>query len=578
MKCIDHFFTGTTKGASRRECITLIFSLLVSISDSKNFIPTLIRFDFPSKLVEWLNMINKRNISSDPLDSVMVTMCNVSQCEEGVIALNKVDAIAALEISEKVSANRLAKNLFISSFYFRIYAMIATAEKLKTLTILKTAIDFLLSKIVEASASTDLRTRTGHLYEYLVPLAKLFVNDNVATYVLNDSKLNGLEFFIELFYKHNLLSDNDLFVKHLIRLALYNILCSLAFYPAVREKLKENEIFIKTVLEASKSSTSNNETFIPSLLRNNLMTIKAAADGILVYLDKFQIPTTNEDKELNKKVPMISYSHKDVNFCRSVVGALKEKDIPVWVDEDGHCLSSDCWEEIAIAIKNASTVLIVVSDNYCTKSHACRVEASYAVKLRIPIIALYIDDTYQAESWLDIHLGGLYVKFGSKPFAERIDRLVKYILASNNSLKSIETSQTQISHSSHEVYVPSVVKKNNNLLNMNIPQAMTKYSVPKMAPHIWSKVEVRACWCTERTLVPQLCTFCDGEALCVYARIFLILYKQNPLQHLESLREQLKHEHDINFYDNHYANIVSSMIWIVKQDKNEDRLGDNDAK
>ncbi|CAF3657901.1 unnamed protein product [Rotaria sp. Silwood1] len=538
-------------------------------------LPTIIHFDFPAKLVEWLNMISKRNISSDPLDSLIVAMSNVSECEEGATALNEAGAIAAIEMSEKASANRLEKNQFTLSFYPRIYAMISTADQVKTLTVLKPAIDFLLTKIHEANASADLRSKTGHLYEYLVQLAKLLINDNIATYVLNDSIIGGLGFFVELFFKHNILPINDLFVKHLIRLALYNILCSLAFHESVQQELKKNQIFIKSVLEASNSSTSNTDAIIPSSLRNNLMSIKTAAHGILVYLDQFKISISNDNELFNTsttKIPMVSYSHLDADFCRSVVTALKERSISVWVDEDGHCLSNDCWEEIAIAIKNASKVLVIVSENYCTKSRSCRVEASYAIKLGIPIIALYIDDKYEAEPWLDIHLTGLHVKFGNKPFAERIDRLAKFITANNYSLKCMETSQTQMVHSSNKVFIPSIVNENNSSLKTKVSESNIEYSVPKTSPHTWSKADVRVWWCTERTLVPQLCTFCDGEALCVYARIFLHRYQQDPLKHLQSLQEQLKHDHDIDFYDDHYANIVSSMMWIVKQNKNDERV------
>ncbi|CAF1176539.1 unnamed protein product [Rotaria sordida] len=570
---IDRFFVDSEKDAARQECIEIIFSLIVTMSDSKILLPTIIHFDFPAKLVEWLNVISKRNISSDPLDSLIVAMSNVSQYEEGAIALNEAGAIAAIEISEKALANRLEKNQFTLSFYPRIYAMISTADQVKTLNVLKPAIDFLLTKIREANASTDLRSKTGHLYEYLVPLAKLLVNDNIAIYLLNDNVLGGLTFFLELFFKHNILPVNDLFVKHLIRLALYNILCSLAFHESVQQQLKTNQIFIKAVLEASNSSIINTETFIPSSLRNNLMSVKTAAHGILVYLDKFKISISNNNELFNTsatKIPMISYSHQDADFCRSVVTALKEHSISVWIDEDGHCLSNDCWEEIAIAIKNASKVLIIVSENYCTKSRSCRVEASYTIKLGIPIIALYIDDEYEAEPWLDIHLTGLHVKFGNKPFAERIDRLAKYITANNDSLKCMKTSQTQMVNSSRKVLIPTIENDDKSSLKTKVSEPIIDYFMPKTSPHTWSKVEVRTWWCTERILVPQLCTFCDGEALCIYARIFLHHYQQDPLKHLQSLREQLKHEHGINFYDDHYANMASSMMWIVKQKENDE--------
>ncbi|UJR12500.1 hypothetical protein I4U23_016675 [Adineta vaga] len=429
---IDHFFTNTTIHGARIECIQLTFVALVAVSDSKNMLPMMVRLGFPSKLVEWLDSICQRNSATDPLKLLIITIANVSQCEEGIIALNNANAIETLRKSETVLSETLKRSPFTYSFYPRIYANVATINEVDTPALLKPAIDFVLQKIHEANTFANLRSTTGHLYEYLVSLAKMLVNDNIAKYILDSCELGGLSLFMRSFLEHNVVEPNDLFVKHLIRLALYNIMCSLAFRPTVQSKLNENEVFLAAVTQASNESTANTEAFIPLSLRNNLMTVKAAADGILVYLDKFKAPTLNVDqvaKVSQLKSPMISYSHRDVTFCRSVVAALKQHLISVWIDEDGHCLSDDCWEEIAIAIPNASMVLMVISENYCTKSDSCRVQATYATKLKIPIIALYIDENYQAEPWLDIHLTGLRVRFGNQPFDEAITRLAKYISA-----------------------------------------------------------------------------------------------------------------------------------------------------
>ncbi|CAF1045471.1 unnamed protein product [Adineta steineri] len=575
---IDNYFGNKEIDTAKIDYVNVIFSLIVIMADSKSLLPTTIRIGFPAKLIEWLDVISSRNNDTDPLGSLIIAVSNISQCEEGITALNEACAITALGKSEKALANRLKNAPSILSFYSRIYAMIATTDQLKTLPVLNPAIDVLLKRIHEANASSNLRSATGHLYEYLVPLAKLLINDNMAKYVLENNELGGLTFFIELFHKHNVLSVNDLFVKHLIRLALYNILCRLAFHQSAQKELKEDQKFIVTIMEASKQSTSNSEATIPSSLRNNLMTIKTAADGILVYLDKFKTSVSNKNDAINTsttKIPMISYSHKDADFCRSVVAGLKQHSISVWMDEDGHCLSDDCWEEIAIAIKNASTILILVSENYCTKSDSCRVEATYAIKLKIPIIALYIDDKYQAEPWLDIHLTGLHVKFGKKSFTERITRLATYISARNNTSESTETMQQITGQFSHEVNIVSTKEQQPILLKSKIPETVINHSIPTTAPRTWSAAEVQSWWCTERALVPQLCTFYDGEALCVYARLFLSSYQENPVKHFQILQERLKREHGINFYDDSYANTVSSMMWIIKQNKSSKDTVDN---
>ena len=59
----------------------------------------------------------------------------------------------------------------------------------------------------------------------------------------------------------------------------------------------------------------------------------------------------------------ISHSSEDKEFVRSLAAQLKNRDIPVWVDEEELLPGANWQSAIERAIRDASVILVVVSEN-----------------------------------------------------------------------------------------------------------------------------------------------------------------------------------------------------------------------
>ncbi|CAF5112083.1 unnamed protein product [Rotaria sp. Silwood1] len=452
------------------------------------------------------------------------------------------------------------------------YALIVTPDQLKSTTVLHDVIDYLIQNVNTASRSSNMRTYMAHISEYLVALARLVVNDNVAQYIINTCKINtttdGLTFFNELFQKYNDLTANDLYLKHLSRIALFNIFCSFSYQAAAQKNLASDKKFLEIIKNASHYNNEQNIVIQPCLLQH-LSSIKQAAEAILINLDLYKdedaVQTGVSSKTAHPHI-MISYSHKDIIFCRDLVRALKSNSIDLWVDEDGHCRSDDCWEEIAVAIKYASLVMVIVSPYYC-QSVSCRKEATYADKRKKTLIALYPnDDKYEPDEWLDIRLTGLHVRFsrsGKKSFDDCISRLLGYIQSNEGNVinsivpKNVSTMQPTTSHQPYDV--PIIKTQPIEIVCSVAPQSVT---ITKSSIHDWTKQDVQTWFLIERNLLPQLHTlysFVDGDSLLEYAKHFIQEYDQDAKKHYEKLHKRLHNEFDIEFYDNNYTDLVCSM-------------------
>ncbi|CAF1510618.1 unnamed protein product [Rotaria sp. Silwood1] len=451
------------------------------------------------------------------------------------------------------------------------YALIVTPDELKSTTVLHDVIDYLVSNINIASEASDMRTSSAHISEYLIALARLVINDNVAQYIISKCKINatidGFIFFQELFLKYNDLTADDLYLKYLSRIALFNIFSSFSYQTIAQPILASNKKFVEIVKKASHYQNEQDVVIHPSLLQH-LSSIKQAAEAILINLDLYQDEDTTSTLVRSKTAHphvMISYSHKDIAFCRDLVRALKSHAINVWVDEDGHCRSDDCWEEIARAIKYASFILVIVSPSYC-QSPSCRKEATYADKRKQPLIALYPNsDKYEPDEWLDIRLTGTYVRFGGngkKSFDDCIVRLLEYIQPQDGaSVKANVPEQTSslLPPPEHSHHMPVSNAKPIDILSSVPTESLTK---TKSSIHDWTKQDVETWFLIERQLLPelyQMYSFVDGDSLFEYAKYFLQEHEHDAKQQYEKLQKRLRDQSGVELYDNNYTDFVCSM-------------------
>jgi hypothetical protein len=554
------------KRLNLNEDVLYEMGFFISLSDEINCTPDLVECELPQHLKIWLlTYINNKELQDDSLcESILLIINNTARHEEGSNMLNNTRISDVLQDFWKSYGDNLSKHLI--AVYYMAYALIVTPDQLKSAIILHDVIDYLIKNINTASCSSNMRTDSAHISEYLVALARLIVNDSVAQYIIDMCKINkttdGLTFFNGLFQKYNELKSNDLYLKHLSRIALFNIFCSFSFQAAAQKSLASDKKFIEIIKNASHYNNEQDVVIQPCLLQH-LSTAKQAAEAILINLDLYKEEDTLQigasAKTMHHRI-MISYSHKDKTFCRNLVRALKSNSIDPWVDEDGHCHSDDCWEEIAIAIKYASIVLVIVSPDYC-QSVSCRKEATYADKRKKTLIALYPDDNkYEPDEWLDIRLTGTYVRFGEngkKSFDECISRLLEYIRPKEGEIIDSIVLKTATSKQPNDM-------QNTKIQSIEIVPSAASQSVniTKLSIHDWTKHDVQTWFLIERNLLPQLYklySFVDGDSLLEYAKHFIKEYEQDTKQQYEKLYKRLHDEFNIEFHDNNYTDLVSSM-------------------
>lgn len=94
-----------------------------------------------------------------------------------------------------------------------------------------------------------------------------------------------------------------------------------------------------------------------------------------------------------QKFVFISYSHKNIDFAKILVGVLQNEEVPVWIDEK--IGAGSVWDEtLETRIKSCSALIACVSDDYQASKY-CRRELKFADLLGKPILPV----SYQPWSW-----------------------------------------------------------------------------------------------------------------------------------------------------------------------------------
>ena len=89
------------------------------------------------------------------------------------------------------------------------------------------------------------------------------------------------------------------------------------------------------------------------------------------YFDQLSSRINNCAKKMTEKNTghvFISHSSADKQFVRSLAAQLKARNIPVWLDEEELLPGSNWQEAITRAIRDASVIIVVVSENSVSSS------------------------------------------------------------------------------------------------------------------------------------------------------------------------------------------------------------------
>ncbi|XP_072035118.1 uncharacterized protein [Amphiura filiformis] len=101
---------------------------------------------------------------------------------------------------------------------------------------------------------------------------------------------------------------------------------------------------------------------------------------------------------------MISYQWDSQQLMIKVKNALQQAGYNVWMDVDK--MEGNILMAMANAVEKAAVVLVAMSHKY-KESNNCRTEASYAYKMKKPIVPLLVEDAYDPDGWLGALVGML---------------------------------------------------------------------------------------------------------------------------------------------------------------------------
>ena len=226
-----------------------IFKLLLTLTGSTILVPNFINAGCVTSVLQWLEL--------DQLSFVTQRACvhifyNLAQKTEGAKALNQADGLRIL----KDCTNRLldpntinGQNGFENMQLLYCMALSLLIEPKENREYVKThrqSLDHLLQAVINASLVDDFCYADFHLSRPIVVLTKLFVQDEILKYVLNEASVKNLPvsskvlFFATLLVRFRGASTTDEDENNLLTLAaLFNILWSISFHHEYRLELQK---------------------------------------------------------------------------------------------------------------------------------------------------------------------------------------------------------------------------------------------------------------------------------------------------------------------------------------------------
>ncbi|XP_072031839.1 uncharacterized protein [Amphiura filiformis] len=282
----------------------------------------------------------------------------------------------------------------------------------------------------------------------------------------------------------------------------------LAFVACNREVICKSEDAI-TALQELKTCAS--------------ASVRESCSGALWELFEGQVEDTSieqndtikesaDDVALHTPHVMISYQWDSQEQMIKVKERLTSAGYNIWMDVDkmeGNILST-----MADAVENAEVVLVALSRKY-KESTNCRTEASYAYKLKKPIVPLLVEPDYDPDGWLGALAGMLlyYRAHSDEALNTDLNSLVKELgnkdtKAKPKQITSNGTSKPQITSNGQQISSASN--------GQQTPSARPPTKTPKESEIAsWSKDQVQS-WLDDKDLEAvkiQVASYCDGKHL-----------------------------------------------------------------
>ncbi|CAF3647141.1 unnamed protein product [Rotaria sp. Silwood1] len=271
--------------------IKQLFNLLIFLTEQTILVPSFINAGFVTYILQWLEM---EQLAYEIQGSCIHIFYNLAQKSEGAKALNQADG---LRILKDCTYRLLDPNVINGQYGFEnmqlLYCMamsllIEPKQNREYVKNHRRVLDYLLQSTINASTMNDFCYAKFHISRPIVVLTKLFVQDEIIKYVLDEAPVKNfplsskVEFFANLLirFRGALTIDEDE-AKALTLTALFNILWSISFHEEYLSELQTNRQFLLTVKTfAYDTSENGSERYVFA----NMSPIFKAANGILLNL------------------------------------------------------------------------------------------------------------------------------------------------------------------------------------------------------------------------------------------------------------------------------------------------------
>ncbi|CAF2819150.1 unnamed protein product [Rotaria sp. Silwood2] len=543
-----------------------VFYWIQNMIDIVPFVPYFVQTGYPSVILQWLSIEqNDITINMETWTTVLSILGNLARHELGVQALNQHQAIPILKtwkdryLSESTLPINENDDNVLTIFYM-IYALLLDPVVLKQedLTYIHLALNHILDQTIQAFESNYFKSGSlsTEISEYLTVLTRFAVNDKCLLYILKYDHIFDL--FVQKFLDYNqlFLTNTDVDstdLNILICSLLYNIFWSISFQSEYHDLLKSNMKFVQFVQQIAK--IKGNDEYI--------VRMRESANGILFNLDLVEQFILQNQSQIKNDIDglkvMVSYSHKDSTFCRSLVNILQNRvKGDIWVDfiklEPPY---EDDWEEIAEAITRCDVVVMIVTEYYCG-SKSCRREVIHADKRNKQMIPIYQGKQYQPDDWFEIRAGSTtWVRFGGqKSDDEVIETLIELINAQEKAKKQ-----------SNKIAMHQKPDLGHNLIGSSVSNTTTAVEVLPLPPHplsppntslptVISRKPIEQ-WTNEEVqqwlhLSPSILHLSSGHALLAYAS----LMTHEEAQH-DEYEQNLRNR---GLTREQFANLISSLV------------------
>ena len=289
---------------------------------------------------------------------------------------------------------------------------------------------------------------------------------------------------------------------------VYDILWALSFNEDIQQQLRSNSNFMSKLVHLAKETDNEQMRMIAHGLLWNLT----------IHHDDRSNTEVNEEKLFDI---MISYSHKNQDFCRQLYEELVKLGHRVWIDFDQ--MHGNIMDAMAQAIERSETVIICISEDY-RKSNYCRAEAHYAFQRQRKIVPILLQKHYKPDGWLLFLIGQLlYVDFTKHEFGQAMKMLQKELCSS----EIFETDSLPISQ-----------KEEAPIISLVVPTLSRRASILPVVPQNmldWTSTDVQR-WLVGNKFIQmaRLLADCDGRSL-VYLNKYM---KHSDIRYLlSSFRE-----------------------------------------